>query len=152
MLIDSRAQRSVFDFFSSGYPFASCSSSKTFFNTSFLKQSAWNCFDICNALVFIKILFWNHSSLLITKRVYSLILFYNAHKQTNLYIQLRLSRHCWEKCFLYNNTDADYHLNPLHKNWSFPLRISSVNVTESAISSSWKLQFFVQWSLILRVS
>ena len=46
---------------------------------------------------------------------------------------------------------------PLHKKWSFPLRISSVNVTKSAVScrlghicwknSSWKTSFFVQWAL-----
>ena len=46
--------------------------------------------------------------------------------------------------------------HPLHKEWSFPLRVSSVNVTRSTVSCgfnhiNWrnlerKTSFFVQWS------
>ena len=49
-----------------------------------------------------------------------------------------------------------YKQHPLHKKWSFLLRISSVNVTKSAgkcgfghiywKNSQWKTSFFVQWS------
>ena len=48
----------------------------------------------------------------------------------------------------------------LHKKWSFPLRISSVNLTKSAVSCgfghiywrnpSWKTSFFVQCLVLLR--
>ena len=47
---------------------------------------------------------------------------------------------------------------PLHKKWSFPLRISSVNVTKSAVSCGyghiywrnpqWKNSFFVLWTCL----
>ena len=46
----------------------------------------------------------------------------------------------------------------MHKKWSFPLRISSVNVTKSAVSCEfghiywgspkWKTSFFVQWEFL----
>ena len=47
----------------------------------------------------------------------------------------------------------------LHKKWSFPLRISAINVTKSGVfcrfghiywrNLSWKTSFFVQWQLIM---
>ena len=50
----------------------------------------------------------------------------------------------------------------LHKKWSFPLKIFSVNVTKSAVSCgfchiywrnpSWKISFFVQWHSIFTVA
>ena len=45
------------------------------------------------------------------------------------------------KISLYNTCSND---NPLHKKWSFPLRISSVNVTKYAV--------FVQWSMEAQLS
>ena len=46
-------------------------------------------------------------------------------------------------------------LRSLHKKWSFPFRVSAVNVTKSAVfcklghiywrNSNWKTSFFVQW-------
>ena len=50
----------------------------------------------------------------------------------------------------------------LHKKWSFPLRILSVNVTKSAVSCEfgnsywrnpkWKTSFVVQWNFLIRES
>ena len=51
----------------------------------------------------------------------------------------------------------DFNKQTLHKKWSFPLRISSVNVIKSAVSwgfghiywinPRWKTSFFVQWKI-----
>ena len=51
----------------------------------------------------------------------------------------------------------DFNKQILNKKWNFPLRISSVNVTKSAVScgfdhiywrnSQWKTSFFVQWKI-----
>ena len=51
----------------------------------------------------------------------------------------------------------DFDKLTLHKKWSFPLKISSVNVTKSAVSCKcghnywrnprWKTSFFVQWKI-----
>ena len=52
----------------------------------------------------------------------------------------------------------DFNKQALHKKWSFPLRISSVNVTKSTVSCEfvqiywrdpqWKTSFLVQWKII----
>ena len=60
---------------------------------------------------------------------------------------------------VHKNTALIYYCqcNGLHKKWSFPLRVSSVNVTKSTVSSrfghiyrrnpQWKTSFCVQWFL-----
>ena len=55
----------------------------------------------------------------------------------------------------------EYMDSPLHKKWSFPLRVSSVNVIKSAVSCEfghiywrnpkWKTSFFVQWKTFILV-
>ena len=82
-------------------------------------------------------------------------------KVTDLNLHLYLKNRPWPKCFPPHFANflrvSSFTEHPLHKKWSFPLRISSVNVTKSAGNCAfghvywrnpyWKTSFFVQWPL-----
>ena len=75
-----------------------------------------------------------------------------------VFLLLTLTAECWlRNLLLYSHwADISAHseIYPLHKKWSFPCRISSVNVTKSAVfcgfghiywrKPSWKTSFFLQ--------